>query len=140
MNTQVATVETVETTPAKSTKVDFGSGRYSKVMFSLYSDAKNYLGIDSKKAERLARSFGAELGRLSQAEVKEIKFGKLGKNGDISLKEVCESIKLTVTPAISIAKVINVVDSARSQGLKYAGTRIELDDRLTEWLNEKPAE
>ncbi len=116
----------------------FGNGRYSKVMSELFRDANNYLlDIDPAKADRLCRSFGAELGRLQAAEVKEIKFGKLGKNGDINLREVCDSIKVIASPAISIAKILSILDDARKHGMSYKDTKISLSDNLNAWLNEK---
>ncbi len=139
MNTTTQT----EVKPQESKQVEignFGNGRYSKVMSELFRDANNYLSdIDPAKADRLCRSFGAELGRLQAAEVKEIKFGKLGKNGDINLREVCDSIKVIASPAISIAKILSILDDARKHGMSYKDTKVSLNEGLTQWLNEKPS-
>src|SRR5947207_12410364 len=93
---------TIGTPAPKPVTVSFGDGRYSSVMRELDGDAQRLLGLSKSHAEKLARAFGAELGRYN-AYVK-IGFGKATKDGKMTLRESASIKGVTVTHAIALAK------------------------------------
>jgi hypothetical protein len=113
--------------------IDFGNGRYSKAMGELFRDSRNYFGLSDKQAEKLARSFGADLGRLSTGEA-SVKIGRLRKDGFIPLREAA-SVKCVLTNSIAIAKLVSNLNDCLTYGLDYAKTEVALKEPMMEWLN-----
>ena len=131
--TQVEATQTppVETPPQEKREVTFGDGRYSKVMKELFGDSKRLLGLDDQQAEKLARSYGAELGRYNARA--EIKYGKVNKDGKMTLRESCTIKGVTVTYSIALAKTCVLLQETFAYGVKTH--KVTLDANFIEWLN-----
>ena len=124
-------------------KVDFGDGRYSKVMTELYGDAQRLLGLSSKQAEKAARQYGVDLGRyFASAQVEGINVGnaKKSKNwdGQVTLKEAVTKVKGHLTHALCVAKLCAMLQDAKTYGIT-SYPEVELSQALQDWLNNKPA-
>jgi len=121
--------------PAKAKVIDFGNGRYSQAMKELFGDSQRLLGITEKQAEKLARSFGAELGRYNLHS--KISFGKYSaKSNQITLKESASLKGLVVTYPISMAKLCILMQECIAFGLDVENSTIELQSAWAAWLNE----
>lgn len=111
---------------------EFGSGRYSTAARELFADSQRLLGITDEQADKLARSFSSELGRMNMQS--EIQISKVNKDSKVTLKEVAKIKGITLTHAICLAKLVNMLQEAKSYGIKKY-VEIELEDNLIEWLN-----
>ena len=110
---------------------EFGTGRYSAAMAELYHDSGRLLELSHKRAVKLAKSFGAELGR--QNAVSAITFGKRSKDGKMTLRESATIKGVTVTFAIAMAKACVLLQDARSYGIVDA--QIMLRQDYIDWLD-----
>ena len=114
--------------------IDFGDGRYSNAMRELFSDSKSLLKITDKQAEKLASSFGAELGKFNVGA--KITYGRYSaKSNQITLKESATFKGLTVTFAISLAKLCVLLQDATIFGLDPEKSVVELKKNWIDWLN-----
>ena len=111
--------------------ISFGDGRYSSAMKELFQDSQRLLGLSTEQAEKLARSFGAELGRHNA--IAKISYGKATKDGKMTLRESCTIKGVTVTYAIALAKLCVITQEMLSFGVKECD--IILRDDFVEWLN-----
>lgn len=131
---------TAETSTTNTSKIgQFGNGRYSMAMSELFKDSQRYLGITETQADRLARSFGAEYGRAMQDSTAKVKLGKLNKNGVITLGESVKGVKTVMTHAISVAKLVSLVNEGIPYGLDTSNVSIGLkqgDGSIWNWLVE----
>ncbi len=118
--------------PAITVQVEFGEGRYSKVMNELFNDSQRLLGLQIKQAEKLARSFGAELGRY-QGDV-QFKYGRVSKDNKMTLREITTIKGLTVTYAIALARACVLLQEATGFGVNTY-SKITLDKQFVEWLD-----
>jgi len=115
-------------------KVTFGDGRYSQAMKELFKDSKRLLALTDKQAEKLARSFGAELGKHNA--VATISYGRYSvKNNQITLKESVTFKGLIVTFPISIARLCVILQDSIQFGFDHEKSKIELREAWIEWLN-----
>ena len=113
----------------------FGSGRYSNVAKELYSDAKRLLGLTDKQAERLAKAYIADLGRIN-AKVTQIGISKPNKDMQITLRETSKVKGVTLTHAITLAKLCVSLQEAKIYGIeKYDKVTLRAD--LVEWLDKE---
>ncbi len=123
------------TLPSESTKfnpvLEFGQGRYSAAMAELYQDAGRLLQLSHSQALKLAKSYGAELGRYTA--ISKIAFGKKTKDGKMNLRDTATMKGVTVTFTISMAKLCVMLQDARDYGVVNA--EIELRPDYLEWLN-----
>ena len=110
---------------------DFGDGRYSPAMRELYRDSQILLGLKEEQAFLVARTYGADLGRYSPAL--QIKFGKLNKDAKLTLKETATVKGVTLTHAISIAKLCVLVHEAKVYGLVSIG-EVKLTKDISDWI------
>ncbi len=124
--------EPLTTVEPQVKKVTFGDGRYSPAMKELFQDSQRLLGLSETHAERLARAYGAELGRINA--VPKISFGRLTKDRKLTLKESSSIKGLTLTYAISIAKLCVILQEGFTYGVESYGD-VELQDNWMTWLN-----
>ena len=110
---------------------DFGNGRYSNAMKELFQDSQRLLGIDAPQAAKLAQSFGADLGRYNATA--KIAFGKVSKDGKMTLRESCTIKGVTVTYAISLAKLCVIFQEAYAYGAD--SFKVTLEKNFIDWLN-----
>lgn len=116
MNTTVAPAPEVSTKPVK---VDFGTGLLPSLAMELYRDLQSQLQIPAEKAEKIARSFMADYGRIlaNDADVK-YKVGKANDNGECTLALAAKSIKkVTVTKPLSLARLCTELYKLRKEGI-----------------------
>jgi len=134
MSNAVVSETSNQTEPQVKTP-DFGNGRYSSVMKEIYRDCKRELGLSSRKSEKVARTLGADLGRLNANP--ELKLGnKLGKDGTITVREVATMKGVTLTYALSIAKVLATLQELKKFGFESAKD-ITFSETITEWLEKE---
>lgn len=120
--------------------VDFGAGKYSKIMLELYRDAFVLLKLTPKEAELAARSYGADLGRL-QTHVQKVTLGRVTKSTEtLTLRESAMIKGVPLWNSIRIAKLCVALAEVWRLGIK-SYTRPEFQVELTDWLagKEKPA-
>lgn len=111
---------------------EFGDGRYSKVMTELFRDSQRLLCLTEQQADKLARSFGAELGRL--ASDVQFKWGKVNKDNKCTLREVVTMKGITMTHALSLGRACVILQEATGFGVSSFEV-ITLDKQYQEWLN-----
>ncbi len=128
------------TTETPTTKLgQFGNGRYSAAMGELFKDSQRYLGITETQADRLAKSFGAEYGRVMQNSEAKVKLGKVNKNGAITLGESVKGVKTVMTHAIAIAKIVATINECIPYGVDTSNVSIGMkqgEGTSWEWLTE----
>lgn len=135
--TQTTTMPTVqESTDQK--EITFGNGRYSAVMKELFSDCQRILNLPEGQAEKVARTYGAELGRLDKANGDiTIKLGKLTKLGTMNLTETTKLKGIHMTYALSIAKLCVLLQECTTYGLNVPDSDITLKPAWVEWLTKE---
>lgn len=120
---------------------DFGNGRYSPLMLECWKDAQIILGLESEPAERLSRMIGSEYGALASTAsvtMSSVTFGKAGKDGKVTIKEAASKIKgVQLTYPLAFLRAMNWANEAGTVGFNRAGTTFKLNDKYTEWLDEK---
>lgn len=127
-------VETLTEAPEVQATITFGDGRYSNAMKELFKDSKRLLQLTDKQAEKLARSFGAELGK--QNVNAKITYGRYSAKGNqITLKESATYKGLVVTFAISLGRLCVLLQDSIPFGYDSEKSKIELRDTWIEWLS-----
>jgi hypothetical protein len=126
---------TIENTTSASAKVEvtFGTGRYSNVARELYNDSQRLLKIAPEQAERLAKTYASELGRLN-AKVGSVSIGKPNKDMQCTLRESTQIKGVTMTYALTLAKLCVVLQDAKKYGIE-AYNNISLRKDVVEWLD-----
>ena len=122
-----------EEAKAKAARVTFGDGRYSNAMGELYKDSQRLLTLTPKQAEKLARSYGSELGRLNMTN--KIQFGRVTKNQQVTIREVASIKGVTMTHALNLAKACVILQDALSFGIESI-VEVKIKANVLEWLNE----
>lgn len=118
----------------KPTIGQFGEGRYSKVASELFKDSQRLLNVTEAQADKIARAFMSDLGRL-QSKVDSVALGKLSKSG-ITLREISK-VKLTnLSYSLTIAKLCTMLDEARNYGVTKFD-KITLFKDLGEWVEQE---
>lgn len=109
---------TVNAPKANITYGQFGNGRFSKVMLELYNDAIEHLELKPEHADKVAKQFGIDCGRIDKAGVASVKVGTLkGKAETVSLKATIDTLKGVIpTHSILIAKQIELVKMLKRHG------------------------
>jgi hypothetical protein len=127
-----------ETAPAPSAPKqivagEFGNGRYSNIAKELYADSQRILQLTEPQADKLARTYVADLGRFN-AKCDSVSISKPNKDMQVTLKESCKVKGINLTNSVILAKLVTLLQDAKAWGVeKYH--RIELQGDLTEWLN-----
>jgi hypothetical protein len=126
---------TIENTTSANPKaeVTFGTGRYSNVARELYNDSQRLLKIAPEQAERLAKTYASELGRLN-AKVGSVSIGKPNKDMQCTLRESTQIKGVTMTYALTLAKLCVVLQDAKKYGIE-AYNNISLRKDVIEWLD-----
>jgi len=118
------TAKTVETNNAQEAQViakpDFGEGRYSPLMEECWKDAQTIFGLESAKAEKLARNIANEFGAWMATKalsLNDVKIGKTGKDGKITLGEAAMKVKgATLTHALLALKALKFANESMANG------------------------
>lgn len=127
------------TTDSKSNKIvlgDFGNGRFSPAMNELFKDSQRLLGFSEVQAHVTAKQLGVDSGNLNKGTA-NIKYGSFSdKDKKITLKEATDSIKVNITPSLSVGKVCAELDKLRKVGIKTCD-KVVLHDSIMLWINDK---
>lgn len=113
----------------------FGTGRYSNVAKELFADSKRLLGLTPEQAERLAKAYVADLGRIN-AKVSEVGISKPNKDMHVTLRETSKTKGVVLTNAITLAKLCVMLQEAKVFGVEQYN-KITLRPELIEWLNKE---
>lgn len=113
--------------------VSFGNGRYSRIAEELFDSSRFLLKLTDVQAEKVAKSFASELGRIDM-KATSVKVGKLNKDGFVSLSEAAKIKGVKMTHALQVAKLVTILDDAVKCGVSTFDT-ITLDPDLVEWIN-----
>ncbi len=117
---------------------NFGEGRYSAHMKTMYGDAKVYFQCSPEQADRLARSIGAELGRIQFDGDAKVAYGKITGKGEITVRGSQQGkLKTTASIALRIGKIIMLLNEAQSCGMDYHSA-ITLSEEFHNWLFQVP--
>lgn len=131
-DTQVQNIPNTQQQQAAPKPIDFGDGRYSQCMRELFKDSQRLLCLTPEQAEKLARNFGSEMGRLSPTIT--FKYGKVNKDGKMSLRETCATLKgVTHTYTLGLARCIMLLQEATGFGVNKF-VKIQLDEQYQEYL------
>lgn len=131
---QKLALEKAKSVLAEKPAITFGDGRYSSAMKELFQDSQRLLQINEKQAEKLARSFGAELGKYNA--VAKISYGRYSvKSNQITLKESVTFKGLIVTFPVSMARLCVLLQDATQFGYDSEKTKLQLKKEWIEWLN-----
>jgi hypothetical protein len=98
---------------------DFGnSGRYSPVMESCFESCKTLFKLTPEHADKVCRQIGSDLGKF-MPNIKGVNFGKLGKDGKVSMKDIPPgAVKgVTLTYALTVYRAIRYLDDAYGFGI-----------------------
>lgn len=124
-------------------KIEYGfTGRYAHSAENLANKAIEILGCSVDQAKRLGNSFMADYGKLKKVTKDDgvtLKFGKLDKDGNISITEIETMASSGIaTPAISIARAVYQLDKVISlkNGMLWGESNVTLVKRLNDWLFE----
>lgn len=131
---QIADLAFAKMEADKASKVSFGDGRYSPVMNELYKDSIRLLQLTQKQAERLARAYGAELGKLQMQN--KISFGRVTKNQQVTIREIASIKGVTMTHTLNLAKACVVLQDSLNFGIDSI-IEVKLRDNVLEWLNKE---
>lgn len=134
-------MKATESNKVEIIKPDFGNTSTSRLMLEVYNDAKRVLGFEHSLAEKLAHSYGADLGRATAGDPElKAKLGKLTKNGEMTIRTVSTyKHKGEATPSMRLVKLIGLLNEAATYGLDCAGSEIVLREQspVKMWLDEK---
>jgi hypothetical protein len=128
--TQEPQVQTSQTT----TKPDFGNGRFSQQMESIYTDCQKLFGIEPAKAEKIARMAGSDAGAVFRNANATIKVGSMNKDGKATIADASKVKGVTMTMPLSIVRAIQWVADAGKNGISYGHTKWQLSPLIAEWV------
>lgn len=139
MNTQTQTspVQPItEQTLSKSQSPSetFGQGRYSNQMKEVFRGCVDVLGLPEGQARKVAKSYGADLGRLENGQ-STVRFGALAKKDrTLTLKESVTIKGVTLTKSLSVVKTMLLA----KEMLDYGASVIEVtfQPQIVEWLTD----
>lgn len=130
--TEPIALETTTVAPERQSIGNFGNGRYSGVAGELYRDAQRLLKLQRSQADKLARAFSSELGKLN-SQVKSVGISKPNKDGGVTLREACVTKGVTMTNSLALAKLCVLLQDAKRYGATDFAPTIRED--IVEWLN-----
>lgn len=133
MSTQI-----VENPQVQQTEVnpDFGQGRYSAEMERIYKACMSRFGIESKRAERIARQAGADAGAVFRNSEATIAVSKSTKDGKITISDASKVKGVTVTNALAVVRAIQWINEAGKNFVNYGHTKWKLSVNVQEWIDE----
>lgn len=134
MSNAVATAPVQSVPEVKSTKPDFGKGKYSALMQEVYHDAQIVFNISAQASEKLARQVASDIGASMANQPVSIKLGKVNDNGQLTISEACKVKGVIMTNAIYALRAIKYADEAGKNGFSFGGTKWEPVKDLADYL------
>jgi hypothetical protein len=122
------------TTTTATQKPDFGNGRYSALMEEVWHDSQSVFGIDSAKAEKLARQVSTDVGVIMASATVKVKLGKLNDDGKLTISEACKVKSVTMTDAVFALKALHYAGEAGKNGMSFGFTKWHPTKELKEAL------
>lgn len=132
MSTQ-AIAQTAQT--VAPSRPDFGSGRYSGLMETVYDDSQVIFRITKEQAEKLARQVASEVGAIMRNAQVDVKTGKASKDGKITLSEAAKMKGVSMTFALTSLKALHFAAEAGKNGFLWAKTQWEVSASLREYFD-----
>jgi hypothetical protein len=113
----------------------FGAGRYSPMMESIYKGAQTVFKLNPKAAEKLARQCGAEYGSyMANIPVNGAVSRKITKLNQVTLTDASGKMKgIICTPALFAIRALQYASEAGQFGFKYS-QGWELEGKFGEYL------
>lgn len=122
--------------PQVTTKPNFGTGRYSALMEESWSDAQVIFGLDTTKAEKLARQIASDFGAIMANARVDARIGKaINKNGKTTLSEAAKIKNVTVTNALFAMRAIAWANEMGKFGFIWADSKLAVGKSLTEYFD-----
>ena len=114
--------------------IDFGGGRYSNLMKSIYSSSMTVFRLDWEHAKRVAEHCASEFGAIMKDVQVDVKVGKSDKGGRITLSEACKIKGIVATPELSLMRALQYANEAGLNGIMYQDTKWVPVSRVAELL------
>jgi len=119
-----------------STKVDFGNGRYSSEMERIYKGCIERFGIESAKAEKIAKQAGSDAGAAFRNATASIKIGKGNKDGKVTIADASKAKGITLTNPLAIVRALQWISDAGVNHVSYGFSKFRLTDELEKWIDD----
>jgi hypothetical protein len=116
---------------------EFGAGRYSAMMASVFKDSQSVLSLSPEKADKLARNCGSEYGaHMKDIIVTASVSRKVTKDGEVTLRDASSKVKgIKLTWPLFAIRALAYANEAGEFGFKY-GQKWEVTPKFAEYLNE----
>ncbi len=114
---------------------EFGAGRYSPLMASVFTDSQAVFKLSETQADKLARMAGAEYGAImAHVPVVSTVSRKMNKDNQVTLKDASAKVnKVTMTNTLFAIRALAYASEAGQFGFKY-GQQWEVGEKFGEWL------
>lgn len=135
MSTATENKPSVNNTQEPKTEVkapDFGKGKYSAIAESLFNSSQFFLGLTPVQAEKVAKSYASDLGRLNMS-VDAVKVAKPSKEGTVTIRENGIVKKINCTPAMLVSVLVDQCAVLYKLGAKITEVKIT-NELLADWL------
>lgn len=134
METTVAATQSTIQSEQKSTKPDFGSGRYSSLMEECWHDSQTVFKLTSEQAEKLARQIASDFGAAIRNAPVTVGVRATGKDNKLTLGEACKVKGVTGTNALHCLRALHYAAEAGKFGFSYANTGWKTVGTIAEYL------
>lgn len=143
MTTQNAPVTQEPIAAPTNTQIvgQFGQGMFSPLMLEVYGDVQRIFKLSQKAADKVARRCGRDYGDVlanhTQIGIAQTKFGKLNKDGKLTIGMVAPKVKnCTQTNGVLVIRMLAYINESKGYGLDNIGTKWSPSDTLTQWFAE----
>ena len=125
----------VTTQENEVTEINFGNGRYSPLMQSVFKNSQKVFGLNAKQAEKLARQCGSDFGAaMASCQANATIARKLGKDGGVTLKDAAKVKLNKITDALFVVRSLDFAAEAGEFGFLYSGNTKVAKWEVTEYL------
>jgi hypothetical protein len=130
------TTETlIPATKQTETEPNFGAGRYSELMKTLFKQSQKLFGMSPKAAEIFARDAASTHGASMAGASIEAKVSKVSKDGKVTLAEASKVKNVTSKPCLALMHAIQWIGEAGKHGISYGNTSWALGEELDAYIS-----